>query len=117
MPEERAGFALPAVEQDRLALGERLRKAREYSGSSRKTSPSISTYPAVRFPTSKLAFGRSRFWSSRGSRSFISGPSAGLPARTHAPRRNFQPRWRTSRGLPPACPNRISRSLLTSPIS
>jgi transcriptional regulator with XRE-family HTH domain len=32
MPEERAGFAPPAVEQDRLALGERLRKAREYVG-------------------------------------------------------------------------------------
>ena len=32
MPEERAGFAPPAVEPDRLALGERLRKAREYVG-------------------------------------------------------------------------------------
>src|SRR5689334_15171230 len=32
MPEERAGFAPPAVEPDRLALGGRLRKAREYVG-------------------------------------------------------------------------------------
>lgn len=32
MPEERAGFAPPTVEPDRMALGERLRKAREYVG-------------------------------------------------------------------------------------
>lgn len=32
MPEERAGFAAPIIEPDRLALGERLRKAREYVG-------------------------------------------------------------------------------------
>ncbi|MFH1554743.1 MAG: helix-turn-helix transcriptional regulator [Pseudomonadota bacterium] len=32
MPDERAGFAQPAIEPDRLALGEKLRKAREYVG-------------------------------------------------------------------------------------
>ncbi len=32
MSEERAGFAPPAIEPDRLALGERLRKGREYVG-------------------------------------------------------------------------------------
>jgi transcriptional regulator with XRE-family HTH domain len=32
MPEERAGFAPPAADADRVALGEKLRDAREYLG-------------------------------------------------------------------------------------